>query len=232
MIVAVIAGGLWIDARFVWPPAMRDHRVDFDCVCLALSALQHYRALRTDLVYGDLRYWRSVSFAAGVGLGDYQFHNITAVCAARSCALLMTLGLITIRIVPRWFTGLVILSAIAWGAHVDGQQRSFWRGVVRDVPRCRNIRQSRMLYATMFVLALIMEPWRHRAGQLALDGSRAVAQPHAKPTRRIRRAHFMACWILLVLNALLFGSVLPAEPHETQGRRHPRPFPSKRRAEP
>lgn len=232
MIVAVIAGGLWIDARFVWPG---------QCVTIAWTLIVFawlYRRSNTiercvlilcTVISGIGEVFLSLVW----GLYDYQFHNVP-LFVPPGHALLMTLGLITIRIVPRWFTGLVILSAIAWGAHV-WMANSDRFGVVLCAMFlvAATFGKARMLYATMFVLALIMELYGTALGNWRwMEVAPWLNLTQANPP--YSAGAFYGVLDLLVLNALaIWQRVLPAEPHETQGPAGiPGRFPSKRRAEP
>lgn len=163
-IIAVITGGLWIDANFGWPG---------QCVTIALTFFVFgwlYR--RSDTVERRMLILCTVISGLGEvflslvwGLYDYQFHNVP-LFVPPGHALLMTLGLVVTRHVvsqraPRfaiWWVGVVVIAAIAWGVfawitHID----RFGTLLCGLFLLCAALGKARALYTTMFVLALTME---------------------------------------------------------------------------
>jgi hypothetical protein len=215
MIVTVIAGGLWIDARFGWPG---------QCVTIGWTLLVFawlYRRSNTI----ERRVLILCTVISGIGevflslvwgLYDYQFHNVP-LFVPPGHALLMTLGLITIRIVPRWFTGVVIVSAIAWGAHVwMANSDRFGVALCAMFLVAATFGKARVLYATMFVLALIMELYGTALGNWRwADIAPWVNLTQANPP--YSAGAFYGVLDLLVLNALvLWQRISPAKNSETQ----------------
>ncbi len=232
MIVLVISGGLWIDARFGWPG---------QCVAIAW----------TFLVFAWL-FWRSTpverrvlvlcTIISGIGevflslvwgLYDYQFHNVP-LFVPPGHALLMTLGLITIRAMPRLAPVAIAMVAIGWGIHAWGADIDRFGVVLCGMFLVAlTFGKARMLYATMFVLALVMElygtalgnwRWADTAPWLGLSQSNPPYSAGA----------FYAVLDLLVLNALtLWQRVTPASDGKTQASaRLSSHFEPERRADP
>ena len=232
MIVLVIAGGLWIDARFGWPG---------QCVTIAWTlAVFAWLYRRSTALERRVLVLCTVISATGEvflslvwGLYDYQFHNVP-LFVPPGHALLMTLGLMTLRIVPRFTVAAVVLAAVAWGVHA--WSANFDRfGVVLCVMFLIAVTfgKARALYATMFVLALLMELY----GTALSNWRWAELAPWVNLTQSnppYSAGAFYGVLDLLVLNALTLwqrGARRPAG--ESQGpERHSGHFGPENRAEP
>ncbi len=159
-IIGIITGGLWVDARFGWPGQI----ATIACTFIVFGWLYRRSNIverRTLILCTVISGIGEVFLSLVWGLYDYQFHNVP-LFVPPGHALLMTLGLIaTHHIAQRftgWWVGVVVVGAIAWGTYA-------W---ITDIDRfgtvlcglfllCTVFGKARALYASMFVLALLME---------------------------------------------------------------------------
>ena len=160
MIVAVIAGGLWVDAAFGWPGqwvAIALTFLVFGWLYRRSGTIERRMLILCTVISGVGEVFLSLIW----GLYDYQFHNVP-LFVPPGHALLMTLGLIATHLfTPRFATGwvsIVVIAAIAWGifawiAHID----RFGALLCSLFLLCTAFGKARALYATIFMLALIME---------------------------------------------------------------------------
>lgn len=160
-IVAVIVCGLALDAALGWPG---QYAAIFWTICVwgwlyKSSGAEERRVLvLCTLIAG----FGEVILSLVWGLYDYQFLNLP-LFVPPGHALLMTLGLITSRILLKHKAGrdfqaifpwcAFIYAGFAWGMHFD----QFGAVLFGVFGICMIFSRARMLYATMFVLALAME---------------------------------------------------------------------------
>lgn len=204
LIVALITGGLWVDARFGWPG-------------------QHTAFAATLGVFAWL-YWRSnrierrvlILCAAIAGSGevilslvwrlyDYQFGNLP-LFVPLGHALLMTLGLIVARTIPQKFANswvvAVMVGAMLWGGYAWFADFDRFGTVLCLVfLLCAAFGKARVLYATMFVLALTMELYGTALGNWRwAESAPGLGLSQFNPP--YSAGAFYAVLDLLVLNAL------------------------------
>jgi hypothetical protein len=159
-IILVITGGLWLDAKLGWTGQNLATIWTF-CVWAWLFQLGTRRE-RWILVLATVISGLGEVFLSLVwGIYDYQFHNVP-LFVPPGHALLMTLGLLVAAHIPARFTFafvlLVTLIAAKWAMYVwfiDADR--FGVALFGLYLVCVIFGPSRALYATMFVLALIME---------------------------------------------------------------------------
>ena len=155
-IIAVITGGLALDAHFGWTG-------------------KHLATVWTLLVWGGLykigstderRVLILCTVIAGLGelvlslvwgLYDYQFHNVP-LFVPPGHALLMTLGLLVARKLPMTGAWFIAVAASAWAVYawLAGFDR-FGVALGSIFVFCMAVGPAKRLYAAMFVLALMME---------------------------------------------------------------------------
>ncbi len=155
-IVAVITFGLWLDIRFGW--AGQHLATAWTLAVWAWLYKHGDRDERHILIIATVVSGIGEVFLSLVwGLYDYQFHNVP-LFVPPGHALLMTLGLLVSRHVkPAMVIGISCMAA-AWGVYVlviDFDR--FGAGLFLMYAACVVFGRARALYATMFVLALIME---------------------------------------------------------------------------
>ena len=155
-IIAVIAGGLALDAHWGWTG-------------------QHAATLWTLVVWAGLYHVGGTderlalvlcTVIAGLGevvlsrvwgIYDYQFHNVP-LFVPPGHALLMTLGLLAARRLPMAAAWLITAAAIIWAVYawLAGFDRfGVALGLIFII--CMAAGPAKRLYAAMFVLALVME---------------------------------------------------------------------------
>lgn len=155
-IIAVITGGLALDATFGWPGQIAA------IVWTFLVFAWLYRLGGTE----ERRVLISCTIIAGTGelflslvwgLYDYQFLNVP-LFVPPGHALLMTLGLVFARHLSASGTWAISLGAAAWAAYawVAGFDR-FGVVLFGIYAFCMLSNGAKALYATMFVAALTME---------------------------------------------------------------------------
>jgi hypothetical protein len=135
-----LATDLWVVALFVW--------------LLLKGGSIEKRALLACLVIAGLG---EAFFSLGWGLYDYQFRNIP-VFVPPGHALLMTLGILVARRTPAWAVWLVPAAALPYVMF------GLWQGWDKAGAilfviflGCLASGKGRSLYATMFVLSLLLE---------------------------------------------------------------------------
>lgn len=155
-IVAVLAGGLALDAGLGWPGQIAANIwvIAVFCWLWRRGASGDRRLLLFCAVIAGTG---EVILSLAWGLYDYQFHNIP-LFVPPGHALLMTLGLLIARRVPAWTVWLVPAVALPMVAV------GWWQGWDTSGPilfglflACVAGGEARRLYATMFVLALLLE---------------------------------------------------------------------------
>ena len=160
-IVALIVGGLTLDATLGWPGQVAAIIWTFSVWAWLYKrgGIEERRVLvLCTLIAG----FGEVMLSLVWGLYDYQFSNLP-LFVPPGHALLMTLGLITshklvkhqagraFQTILPW--GATIYAGFAWGLHFD----EFGAALFCVFGICMIFGRARMLYATMFVLALAME---------------------------------------------------------------------------
>lgn len=155
-IVAVLAGSLALDARFGWPG-----QIAADVWAGAVFAWLLLRGgageKRVLLCCTAIAALGEAFLSLVWGLYHYQFHNIP-LFVPPGHALLMTLGMLVARRVPRWTIWLVPTAALPCVA------AGWWQGWDTSGPvlflfflACVVGGKAKQLYASMFVLSLLLE---------------------------------------------------------------------------
>lgn len=155
-IIAVIAGGLALDAILGWPGQIVAIAWTF-VVFAWLYRLGGSEERRVLVVCTIIAGTGEVVLSLVWGLYDYQFQNVP-LFVPPGHALLMTLGLVFARRLPQAAMWLISLAALAWAAYawLAGFDR-FGVVLFGIYAFCMFTSGARSLYATMFVAALIME---------------------------------------------------------------------------
>ena len=155
-IVAVLTAGLALDARFGWPGQIATS-IWAIAVFLWLMRRGGGPERLTLLACLAIATAGEVFCSLIWGLYDYQFHNVPAFVPPGH-ALLMTLGILWARRMPGWLIWLVPLAALPYVT------AGWWQGwdtggallfVVFAV--CLALGSAKRLYATMFLLSLLVE---------------------------------------------------------------------------
>ncbi len=178
-IVAVIAGGLAIDAAFKWPGQMAAIIWTF-MVWAWLYKIAGRDERRVIILATAVAGVGEIILSLVWGIYDYQFHNVP-LFVPPGHALLMTLGLLASRYVNLRAAAAIAALASAWAVYawVAGFDRF---GVVLHgvFIVCMFIGRAKSLYATMYVLALTMEfygtalgnwSWQSKTPWLALSAA-------------------------------------------------------------
>ena len=155
-IIAVITGGLALDALFgwsgqhlatvwtlfVWGGLYKIGSPDERRVLVLCTAIAGFGELVLSLMWG---------------IYDYQFHNVP-LFVPPGHALLMTLGLLAARKLPMTGAWLIAAAASAWAVYawLAGFDR-FGVALSSIFVFCMAVGPAKRLYAAMFVLALMME---------------------------------------------------------------------------
>ncbi|MES2353829.1 MAG: hypothetical protein V4568_05355 [Pseudomonadota bacterium] len=162
-LIAVVAGGLAIDARFGWPGqiAVNLWTVAIFIWLMRCGGYVEKCALLSCLAIATVG---EVFFSLVWGLYDYQFHNLP-LFVPPGHALLMTLGVLFARRAPNsiiWLAPLITLPyvTISWWQGWDTA------GVILFMTFivCMVFGRAKRLYATMFLLSLVMEIYGTRLG--------------------------------------------------------------------
>jgi hypothetical protein len=178
-IVAVIAGGLAIDAAFKWPGQIAAVIWTF-LVWAWLYKIAGKDERRVLILATAIAGFGEVILSLVWGIYDYQFQNVP-LFVPPGHALLMTLGLLASRYVNLRAAWTIAALASAWAVYawVAGFDRF---GVVLHgvFIICMFTGRAKSLYATMYVLALTMElygtalgnwQWRATAPWLELSAA-------------------------------------------------------------
>jgi len=155
-IIAVITGGLALDAAFGWPGQIA--AIVWTFLVFAwlyrLGGTEEKRVLiACTVIAGTGELFLSLVW----GLYDYQFLNVP-LFVPPGHALLMTLGLVFARRLPAASVWAISLGAAAWAAYawVAGFDR-FGVVLFGIYAFCMLASGAKALYATMFIAALTME---------------------------------------------------------------------------
>lgn len=155
-IVAVIAGGLALDAAFKWPGQIAAIVWTF-IVWAWLYKIGGRDERRVIILATAIAGFGEIILSLVWGIYDYQFHNVP-LFVPPGHALLMTLGLLASRYVNLRAAGTIAALASVWAGYawVAGFDRF---GVVLHgvFIICLFAGRAKSLYATMYVLALTME---------------------------------------------------------------------------
>lgn len=169
LLVATIAGGLWLDATF---GHVGQHltTVFIAAIFLGLCGLggpTERRVLLLCLVISSLG---EVGLSLGWGLYDYQFDNVP-LFVPPGHAVLMTIGLLAApRLSPRAMHAIQGVGA-AWALHVWLNGRDEFGALLFLVfGACSLFSRGRQLYAAMFVLSLALELYGTALGNWAWRG--------------------------------------------------------------
>ena len=165
-IIAVISGGLALDAAFGWPGqiAAIAWTVAVFGWLYRLGGAEEKRVLIVCTVIAGIG---EVFLSLVWGLYDYQFLNVP-LFVPPGHALLMTLGLVFARRLSRAGMWAISLGALAWAvyASVAGFDR-FGVVLFGIYAFCMLVSGAKSLYATMFVVALTMELYGTALGNWA-----------------------------------------------------------------
>ncbi|MEP7157152.1 MAG: hypothetical protein ABI905_15335 [Betaproteobacteria bacterium] len=155
-IIAVISGGLALDAAFGWPGQIAAIAWTF-AVFAWLYRVGGPEEKRVLILCTAIAGIGEVILSLVWGLYDYRFHNVP-LFVPPGHALLMTLGLVFSRHVHRIGVWVISLAALAWAVYawVAGFDR-FGVALFGIYAFCIVTSGARSLYATMFVAALTME---------------------------------------------------------------------------
>ncbi len=160
-IIAVIAGGLALDIRFGW---LGQHAATLWTIAVWawLYWLGRAEERRVLILCTAIAGVGEVVLSLGWGIYDYQFHNVP-LFVPPGHALLMTLGLIVAEKLVKLKAGRAFQAILPWSSAIYAGF-ACWRGydcfgalLFGVFAICMIFGRSKMLYATMFVLALIME---------------------------------------------------------------------------
>lgn len=155
-IVAVITGGLLLDIKLGWTG---QHLATLWTLAVwAWLYFQGRREERLMLILATVISGIGEIFLSLVwGLYDYQFHNVP-VFVPPGHALLMTLGVLAARYVKLPLVWIATLVGVKWAFFVFFTNLDRFGVVLFGMfVLCVFFNRARALYATMFVLALIME---------------------------------------------------------------------------
>ncbi len=208
-IIAVIGGGLALDAHFGWSGQIAAI-VWTLCVFTWLYRLGTTMERRLLLLCTGISAAGEVFLSLVWGLYDYQFHNVP-LFVPPGHALLMTLGLLAAPLLGRPAVAAISFGAAAWGVY------AWWAGFDRFGAAlfgiyafCMLIGRARALYAAMFVLALTMELYGTALGNWAWAAeARWLALSQSNPP--FSAGAFYCMLDLLVLAALAaLPRVVPA----------------------
>ena len=165
-IVAVITGGLALDRAFGWTGQICAIAWTF-AVYFWLYRLGGVEEKRVLIVCTIIAGIGEVVLSLVWGLYDYQFMNVP-LFVPPGHALLMTLGLVFARRLPKAGMWAISLGALAWAVYawVAGFDR-FGVLLFGIYAFCMIVSGARSLYATMFVVALTMELYGTALGNWA-----------------------------------------------------------------
>ena len=165
-VIAVIGGGLALDAAFGWPGQIAATAWAF-AVFLWLYRIGGAEEKRVLVVCTVIAGIGEVILSLVWGLYDYQFRNVP-LFVPPGHALLMTLGLVYARRLPVAGMWAITLGALAWAVYawVAGFDR-FGVALFGIYAFCMIVSGARSLYATMFVVALTMELYGTALGNWA-----------------------------------------------------------------
>ena len=170
-IVAVIVGGLALDIRFGW---RGQHAATLWTVAawLWLYRLGRVEERRVLILCTVIAGFGEVVLSLGWGIYDYQFHNVP-LFVPPGHALLMALGLIVADKLAKLKAGRAFQAIFPWIAFIYAGF-AWWRDFDRFgtllfgvFAICMIFGRSKMLYAAMFVLALLMELYGTALGNWA-----------------------------------------------------------------
>ena len=165
-IIATITGGLALDAILGWPGQIAAIAWTFAVFIwlYRLGGVEEKRVLVACTVIAGIG---EVSLSLVWGLYDYQFLNVP-LFVPPGHALLMTLGLVFARRLPVAGMWTISLCATAWAAYawLAGFDR-FGVVLFGIYAFCMLIGTAKSLYATMFVVALLMELYGTALGNWA-----------------------------------------------------------------
>jgi hypothetical protein len=155
-IIAVIAGGLAIDAAFKWPGQIVAVIWTF-LVWAWLYKVAGAEERRVLMMATAIAIVGEIFLSQVWGLYDYQFHNVP-LYVPPGHALLLTLGILASRHVNIRMAWVIAAIAVAWSVYawMAGADR-FGTALCALFIGCMLIGPAKSRYAMMFVLALLME---------------------------------------------------------------------------
>jgi len=165
-IIAVIGGGLALDARFGWPGQIAAIFWTL-CVFIWLYRLGTTTERRLLLLCTAISAAGEAVLSLVWGLYDYQFRNVP-LFVPPGHALLMTLGLLSAPLLNRPAVAAISFAAATWGVYAcwAGFDR-FGAALFGVYAFCMIFGRARALYAVMFMLALTMELYGTALGNWA-----------------------------------------------------------------
>ncbi len=178
-IIAVITGGLAIDATFKWPGQITAVIWTF-LVWAWLYKIAGLEERRVIILATAIAGFGEVILSLVWGIYDYQFQNVP-LFVPPGHALLMTLGLLASRYVNVRAAWTIAAMAGAWAVYagIENFDR-FGVALYAMFIICMFTGRAKSLYATMFVLALTMElygtalgnwQWRNITPGIALSAA-------------------------------------------------------------
>ncbi len=155
-IIAVIAGGLAIDAAFKWPGQIIAVIWTF-IVWIWLYKIAGAEERRVLILATAIAIAGEIFLSQVWGLYDYQFYNVP-LFVPPGHALLLTLGILVSRYVNIRAAWMIAVIAGAWAVYtwIAGMDQ-FGAALCAMFIICMLTGRAKSRYATMFVLALIME---------------------------------------------------------------------------
>ena len=160
-IIAVITGGLALDARFGWPGQYLAIIWSL-CVWAWLYKSGGAEERRVLILCTAIAGFGEIILSLVWGLYDYQFSNVP-LFVPPGHALLMTLGLLVSRKMLKHKAGSAFQAIFPWGAAIYAGFAwgfgfdQFGAALFFVFAICMVFSSARMLYVTMFVIALAME---------------------------------------------------------------------------
>lgn len=178
-IIAVIGGGLAIDAAFKWPSQIVAVIWTF-LVWTWLYKIAGTEERRVLIMATAIAIAGEIFLSQVWGLYDYQFYNVP-LFVPPGHALLLTLGILVSRYVNVRAAWVIAAVACAWAVYTwhVGSDR-FGTALCAMFIVCMFVGRAKSRYATMFVLALLMEiygtalgnwTWRANAPWLNLSAA-------------------------------------------------------------
>ncbi len=158
-VIAVISGGLALDARWGWVGQYVATLWTL-CVWIGLYRLGGSNDRKVLIFCTLIAGVGELVLSLAWGIYDYQFNNVP-LFVPPGHALLMTLGVIASRYLTSRMSWIVLAAATAWSIYtISIGADSFGAALFGVFVFCMiaaRTKAQRSLYATMFVLALLME---------------------------------------------------------------------------
>jgi hypothetical protein len=219
-VIAVISGGLALDARWGWA-GQHVATLWTLCVWIGLYRLGGITERKVLIFCTLIAAFGEIVLSLAWGIYDYQFHNVP-LFVPPGHALLMTLGVIASRYLTSRMSWIVLGTATGWCIYtisigVDSFGAALF-GVFAFCMIVGRTKPQRSLYATMFVLALLMELYGTSLGNWVWQ--------YTAPGTPLNAANppFSAGAFYCLLDLLVLSAVRITSPRS--GDIHTRPAPS------